>query len=217
MFGWVSRLIDGIRATLSLILTSMNSNWWHLGMAGKLPEFLCPSACVGQQDFVGLDFYWAVSDWQPWRLLDLLKAGDGKFDQAPVWPGAFYGKLRYCSSLFPKKAIMIIENGCVEKADGLDRVGYLERHAREVRRAVRDGINVTAYVCWSITSNREWGLEFGPSNDFGLYHIDLDSEHAPLARIPTAAATAFKNIISGAKAMVTTRAETEDQQGSPIP
>ena len=65
---------------------------------------------------------------------------------------------------------------------------------REVERARREGVNIPIYICWSITSNREWGLPFGPGNDFGLYHIDLDSD-PNLKRVPTTAVEVYKGII----------------------
>jgi len=35
---------------------SVNTNWWYLGLAGKLPEFLCPSECIRRLDFIGFDY-----------------------------------------------------------------------------------------------------------------------------------------------------------------
>ena len=61
-------------------------------------------------------------------------------------------------------------------------------------RARREGVKIPIYICWSITSNREWGLPFGPGNDFGLYHIDLDSD-PNLKRVPTPAVEVYKGII----------------------
>ncbi|MBA3923430.1 MAG: family 1 glycosylhydrolase, partial [Nostocaceae cyanobacterium] len=71
---------------------------------------------------------------------------------------------------------------------------YLRQHIREVQRAHHDGVKVVGYVCWSITSNREWGLKFDQNSDFGLYHIELDRDK-DLKRIPTAAAKAYQEII----------------------
>ena len=45
-----------------------------------------------------------------------------------------------------------------------------------MQSARADGVNVIGYVCWSINSNREWGLPFGAESDFGLYHIDRDDD-----------------------------------------
>ena len=107
--------------------------------------------------------------------------------------------LKYHADLLPDKPILLIENGSVEVADGVDRVSYIRRHILEVQRARRDGVNVIAYICWSITSNREWGLKFDKGSDFGLYHIELDSD-PELKRVPTAAVEAYREIISNRKA-----------------
>ena len=76
----------------------------------------------------------------------------------------------------------------------MSRANYLSAHLREVQRACAAGIPVKAYVCWSITTNREWGLPLGVDSDFGLYHIDLDSDPT-LTRIRTPAADTYAAII----------------------
>ena len=98
------------------------------------------------------------------------------------------------SQKFPNHPIIICENGSVKIADGWGREKYIREHVKEVQRAIRDGMDVEAYIYWSITSNREWDLEFNDASDFGLYNIDLD--HDPtLTRNPTNAAKAYKQII----------------------
>jgi len=82
----------------------------------------------------------------------------------------------------------------VERADGINRAEYISQHIRQVQLARRDGVNVVAYTCWSITSNREWGLKFGPSNNFGLYHIELDTD-SELKRLPTQSSAVYQRII----------------------
>lgn len=190
------KFFDAPLKLYSVISTALNSNWWHLGMAGKLPEFLCPRECAGQQDFVGLDYYWGISALGLHRIQELMSAMHGYYDQAPVWPGELYKTLRYHAKLFPGKEILIIENGCVDEADGYDRARYIESHVREVQRALRKGVKVVCYDCWSITSNREWGLPFNRGSDFGLYHIDLDND-PDLKREPTPAVGIYKKIIEG--------------------
>ena len=190
------RLIEPIKKSFTVLSTLLASNWWHLGMAGKLPVFLCPKECVGQQDFVGFDFYWGVGNLDLNRINALIESGSGHFDHAPVHAEALYNHLKRLTRLFPKLPIMIIENGSVAVADGIDRATYLNQHTTQVKRALKDGIDVAGYICWSITSNREWGLPFGPGNDFGLYHIDLDTD-PELKRTPTPAVAAYKAIICG--------------------
>jgi beta-glucosidase/6-phospho-beta-glucosidase/beta-galactosidase len=89
---------------------------------------------------------------------------------------------------------MIIENGCVPEADGLSRQEYLHRHIQQIQRACGEGANITAYLCWSITTNREWGLKLSPKSDFGLYKIDLDDDSS-LTRIETEDVAVYSAII----------------------
>jgi beta-glucosidase/6-phospho-beta-glucosidase/beta-galactosidase len=91
--------------------------------------------------------------------------------------------------------LLIVENGSVDLADNIDRATYIRKHIHQAQRAVKDGVNLMGYICWAITSNREWGLAFDQSSDFGLYHIDLDTD-PDLRRIPTSAVAAYQSIIS---------------------
>ncbi|HTV72894.1 MAG TPA: family 1 glycosylhydrolase [Candidatus Acidoferrales bacterium] len=189
--SWLS-FFDRPRKLLSLTLSFVGADWWNLGMAGHLAEFLCPAECVGTLDFVGLDYYWgADSLWQAPRLLPAMEC---RYGDAPVWPQGLYNLLREESRRFPGKPLLIIENGCVPVADGVSCADYLTAHVREAQRALADGIPLEAYVCWSITSNREWGLVFDHNSDFGLYHIDLDHDDA-LKRAATDASARYAQII----------------------
>lgn len=189
-----SRFLEPLLKTASVVGTVLNSNWWHLGMAGKLPEFLCPKECVGQQDYVGLDYYWGIDSFEFDRMHQLIDASMSHFDGAPVDPPGLLRVLARFHRWFPDLEIMIIENGCIDHADGFTRMEYLREHIRGVTRARRLGIPVHGYIYWSITSNREWGLPFGPASDFGLFHIDLD--HDPqLKRVSTPSAELYKQII----------------------
>jgi beta-glucosidase/6-phospho-beta-glucosidase/beta-galactosidase len=118
---------------------------------------------------------------------------------APVWPGVLRSLLREAEQQFPGKPIIVIENGCVTSADGFTRARYLEAHIDEVLRARGEGVPIAAYLCWSITSNREWGLPFDDNSDFGLYHIDLDRD-PELKRVPTDASRTYAELISAHRA-----------------
>ncbi len=192
--SWLQALFT-LRKTLAIFGTLLGTNWWNLGMAGKLPSFLCPSDCVGSLDYVGLDYYWGVPSFWPPELHRLSAAAEFKYASAPVWPSALEMILREQAQAFPGKPIVVIENGCVKEADGFTRAAYLEAHVREVRRAAERGVPVAAYLCWSITSNREWGLVFDENSDFGLFHIDLDDDPA-LERKPTDASAHYARLIA---------------------
>lgn len=153
--------------------SAFNGTLWHLGIAGRLDSDICPPECRGKQDFVAFDYYWGIG-----RVTkDLHRVGPlltGRYDQAPVYAGALYRLLTYLSGLFPVQPIWLVENGCVETAAGITRNQYLTDHLEMVKRAEQDGVPVAAYILWSITTNREWGLLATPATDFGLYTIDLD-------------------------------------------
>lgn len=189
------RVLDPLLKDWATLSTLLASNWWHLGMAGRLAEFLCPPECVGRQDFVGFDYYWGTRHLLPGRIRALSEAAIGHFDRAPVWPEALYNLIRDNAELFPGLPIWIVENGCVSQADGVDRAEYLRLHIAQVQRAVADGMNVAGYLCWSLTSNREWGLRFASGNDFGLYHVELDAD-PELRRVPTPSAIEYARIIA---------------------
>ncbi len=190
-----SRFLDPVLRRLSFALCALNGNWWHLGMAGRLPTSLCPEGCAHQQDFVGVDYYWGVGRLDLARVHQLSQASAGHYADAPVWPPALGRLLRRQSRMFGGLPLLVAENGCVETASGVDRVEYLQQHLRQVRRAVRRGVPVIGYICWTVTSNREWGLPFGPGSDFGLYGIALDTDPT-LTREPRPAALAYREIIS---------------------
>jgi beta-glucosidase/6-phospho-beta-glucosidase/beta-galactosidase/ABC-type amino acid transport substrate-binding protein len=187
-FKWLEPLLK----MLSVIGTFLTSNWWHLGMAGQLPEFMCPPECVGQQDFLGLDYYWGISKSEPHRLHQLIEASQSNFENAPADPPGLFKVLQRFHRWFPHQELLIIENGCIAKADGFNRAEYLRAHLDEVERARAAGVPVRAYIYWSITSNREWGLKFTPASDFGLYHIELDTD-AELKRVRTESADVFES------------------------
>lgn len=192
--SWLQILFT-LRKSIGMFGTLLGTNWWNLGMAGKLPAFLCPPECVGALDYVGIDYYWGVPSMWPGELQRLSAASEFHYGNAPVWPGALSTILNEANEDFPGKPIVVVENGCVTSADGFTRAKYIEAHVAQVRRAISKGIPVIAYLCWSITSNREWGLRFDDNSDFGLFHIDLDTD-PHLKRVPTDASAAYAKIIA---------------------
>jgi hypothetical protein len=195
---WRPRLparLAGLYATtkgFATLFSFIASNWWQLGMKGRLPTFLCSPECRDQLDYVAFDYYFGTPLLhETGRLLDVIER---RYDQAPVWSGGLYDALHYFQDMFPDKPLFVIENGSAGPARAMRRVKYLRDHVREVQRAREEGVKVIGYLAWSLTSNREWGLPWGPVGDFGLYHIDLDGDPA-LIRRPTPASAAYQTIV----------------------
>ncbi|HSD57526.1 MAG TPA: family 1 glycosylhydrolase, partial [Methanotrichaceae archaeon] len=92
--------LESLLKQYSILSSMLMTNWWYLGMAGELDEFLCPASCAGKLDFVGLDYYWGISALRPERILRLMDAAYRRFDRAPVWPGALNGILKDLQGMF---------------------------------------------------------------------------------------------------------------------
>lgn len=196
----ILRVFDPVLRAYAALSTFLTTNWWYLGMAGQLSELLCPPQCVGQFDFIGIDYYWGINTLGLNRLQRLLASlTSGRYDDAPVTATLLYNILRSYGKLFPGKELVIVENGSVESASGILRADYLRQHLQAVQRACRDDVRVAAYLYWSITTNREWGSKLEKGSDFGLYAIALDDDPA-LRRIPTAAAATYRDIIARGRA-----------------
>jgi beta-glucosidase len=58
--------------------------------------------------------------------------------------------------------------------DDQPRIDYLDAHLRAVAEAVRRGVDVRGYYCWSLMDNFEWA--HGLTQRFGLVHVDFDTQ-----------------------------------------
>ncbi len=75
------------------------------------------------------------------------------------------------------------------RVDDAMRTDYIERHLREVLRAIAQGVDVRGYFIWSLLDNFEWAL--GYEKRFGLVHVDFDS----LQRTPKASYHALQSAL----------------------
>jgi beta-glucosidase/6-phospho-beta-glucosidase/beta-galactosidase len=183
----------GAAKTFAVLSSFTASNWWQLGMRGRLPEFLCPRECIGQLDYVAFDYYFGTQ--YLGKLSALLDVIERRYDRAPIWAAGLYDAITYFARMFPDLPLFVIENGVAAIPNDPKRARYLRDHIREVQRAVQKGVNVIGYLAWSLTTNREWGLKAGAQSDFGLYHVDLDGD-PELIRHSTGAARAYQAIIN---------------------
>ncbi len=101
----------------------------------------------------------------------------------PVVPGALTDLLVELTRRYPGiPPILLTENGCSYGmgpdesgvVDDQPRIDYLEAHLRAVGDAVRQGVDVHGYYCWSLLDNFEWAHGF--TQRFGLVHVDFDTQ-----------------------------------------
>jgi len=143
-------------------------------------------------DFVGLNYYsrFTVKDMPegngvPGLNTDALWA-DGPHEKTDlgwdIWPEGFYDILQVMTKETGGLPIEITESGCAYntglEADGrihdAKRIAYLDAHLRQLSRAIKDGVPVRAYHCWSLMDNFEWAE--GYSQRFGLIYVDYEHD-----------------------------------------
>lgn len=98
-----------------------------------------------------------------------------------VTPKALYWGPRFIQERY-KVPMVITENGlgCMDWVadDGQvhdpQRIDFLKRYIRELRRACADGVDVKGYFQWSIMDNFEWNE--GYKQRFGLIHVDYPTQ-----------------------------------------
>lgn len=102
-----------------------------------------------------------------------------------VTPQALYWGPRWVHERYAKP-IAITENGMASHdwvaLDGAvhdpQRIDYVSRYLRELRRAVRDGVDVEGYFHWTLMDNFEWAE--GYRYRFGLVHVDFETQQRTL-------------------------------------
>ncbi len=99
----------------------------------------------------------------------------------PVTPGCLYFGPRFLYERY-KLPVIVTENGqsCNDRVflDGAvhdpDRIDFLTRYLRALRRAAEDGVPVKGYFHWSLTDNFEW--HSGYDERFGLVYVDYETQ-----------------------------------------
>jgi len=85
------------------------------------------------------------------------------------WPDALEACMRRAWEVTDGVPQLVTENG-IGTADDVQRVEYVTRALRGVRRCLDDGLDVGGYVYWSLLDNFEWARGYEPT--FGLVAVD---------------------------------------------
>ena len=99
----------------------------------------------------------------------------------PIVPESLYWGPKFLYERY-KTPILITENGlsctdtvCLDgKVHDAERIDFLQRYLRELKRAVRDGVDIKGYFLWSLMDNFEWAC--GYTERFGLIHVDYETQ-----------------------------------------
>lgn len=86
--------------------------------------------------------------------------------------------------------LAVTENGVADADDHL-RPMFLVEHLAQVHRAISEGVDVRAYLHWSLLDNYEWVQ--GYEMKFGLHAVDFRGP--PFTRTPRPSAALFQRIV----------------------
>lgn len=98
-----------------------------------------------------------------------------------VTPESLYWSPKFLFERY-KLPILITENGMANcdwvHLDGQvhdpQRIDFLHRYLRELKRAATDGVEIIGYTCWSLMDNFEWAE--GYDQRFGLVYVDFKTQ-----------------------------------------
>lgn len=104
-----------------------------------------------------------------------------------ITPKGLYNLLKYVDATYDHPPIYVTENGCAwpdvltdngKRCHDDDRVDFLRRYIGWCGQAIRDGVDLRGYYCWSFIDNFEWAL--GYTKRFGIVYCDyLDQRRVP--------------------------------------
>lgn len=98
-----------------------------------------------------------------------------------VTPEALYWGTKFLNERY-KKPIYITENGMAAhdtvsldgKVHDPNRIDFMHRYLKELKRATDDGIDVAGYFGWSLMDNFEWAE--GYNQRFGMIYVDFETQ-----------------------------------------
>lgn len=143
-------------------------------------------------DFLGLNIYTAprVPYIAPKVGFEQTAIGWEVVPESLYWGAKFYYE-RY------KKPIYITENGMANidfisedgKVHDPQRIEFLRRYLKELKKAANEGVEIGAYFQWSLLDNFEWAE--GYQKRFGIVYVDYPTQK----RIPKDSAYWYSDVI----------------------
>ena len=98
-----------------------------------------------------------------------------------IYPDHLYDALTRINRDYGAPDIYITENGAAfedqvvnGQVDDPQRTDYLRTHLAACQRAIRDGVKLRGYFCWSLLDNFEWA--YGYSKRFGIIYTDYPTQ-----------------------------------------
>lgn len=135
-------------------------------------------------DFLGINLYTGKiiehDDIHGFKVCPPINGYDQTANKWHVLPETLYYSPKFLYEKF-RLPIIISENGLSlsdwvsldGKVHDPNRIDYMHRYLKELRRASYEGVDIRGYFAWSILDNFEWSE--GYNERFGLIHVDFNT------------------------------------------
>lgn len=175
------------------LLDALTTGELNVGMPGFFAGKEKIDGGKDSMEFIGINYYtrshlkfMAGPPWVKFNFKDPLKRG--LTDIGWEWYPEGFSRLLEQLKRF-NKPVWVTENG-IDDRTGERRSRFLYEHLQQVLKARDEGVDVRAYLHWSMFDNFEWLEAWGPR--FGLFHVDF----ATLERTPTPTADYYRRIVT---------------------
>lgn len=192
--------------TFSTFLGCSGNVWWaDPAVLGRAPEPL--AGVLSKEDLKKihepLDFY-GFNSYYSLNFLGFEGINDPREYSGmprtalgwPITPECLYWMPHFLFERY-QLPILITENGMANldfpmsdgKVHDPQRIDYIRRYLKELKRAMEEGVPVIGYQYWSILDNYEWAEGYDPR--FGLIYVDYETQK----RIPKDSAFFYAEVI----------------------
>lgn len=136
-------------------------------------------------DFIGANIYQGIKSYKddngsPQKAQNKVGYSKTAFNWKVI-PESMYWGPKFLNERY-NKPIYITENGMSShdtvSLDGQvhdpNRIDFMHRYLKELKRAIGDGIDVAGYFAWSLMDNFEWAQ--GYNERFGMIYVDFETQ-----------------------------------------
>jgi len=114
-----------------------------------------------------------------------------------IVPQTLYWTFRFSDEIYGPQRYYVTENGCAYaagpdsdgKIDDVERIQLVRTYLTQLRRAIRDGVDIRGYFLWSFLDNYEWAA--GYAKRFGIVHVNYKTQ----VRTPKLSAHWYSRVI----------------------
>ncbi|MBY0356633.1 MAG: beta-glucosidase [Candidatus Obscuribacterales bacterium] len=140
-----------------------------------------------KMDYLGVNYYFRAVINAKGKRLEKISGSKYTAMGWEIYPDGLSNLLERINKDYSLPPIYITENGAAfddvlanGQVHDQKRIDYLYGHLLALHNAIKNGVDLRGYFCWSLLDNFEWA--YGFSKRFGLIYIDYKKEQTRLLK-----------------------------------